>query len=175
MRACCVTQHPLGFLVQPASHTRRLARYRCDAGPGPDGRGEVVFQCGAGLYLHDLHTGRTHRVEVTMPDASRRVPPRTVDASRNNVLVAVLTLGEGWHNNHHHYQSSANQGFFWWEIDISYYLIRFFSRVGLVWDVRRPSAKALRHDTLELKAGPSHTPDGPGPGLRGLCERPART
>src|SRR5262249_31778583 len=45
----------------------------------------------------------------------------TTDASRNNPLVAAITLGEGWHNNHHYYQSSANQGFFWWEIDISYY------------------------------------------------------
>jgi stearoyl-CoA desaturase (delta-9 desaturase) len=62
----------------------------------------------------------------------------TRDASRNNLLVALLTLGEGWHNNHHHYQSSANQGFFWWEVDVSYYLIRLLSWVGLVWDVRTP-------------------------------------
>jgi stearoyl-CoA desaturase (delta-9 desaturase) len=60
----------------------------------------------------------------------------TGDGSRNNALVAVLTLGEGWHNNHHHYQSSANQGFFWWELDVSYYVIRLLSRAGLVWDVR---------------------------------------
>ena len=91
----------------------------------------------------------------------------TVDDSRNNWLLALITLGEGWHNNHHHYQSSANQGFFWWEIDISYYLIRFFSLIGLVWDVRRPSAKALRHDALEPKAERSHTPDGPGARLAG--------
>ncbi len=77
---------------------------------------------------------------------SRRYDTR--DDSRNNLLVAILTLGEGWHNNHHHYQSSANQGFFWWEIDISYYLIRLFSLVGLVWDVRKPGAKALKHRGL---------------------------
>jgi stearoyl-CoA desaturase (delta-9 desaturase) len=69
----------------------------------------------------------------------------TPDESRNNLFLALITLGEGWHNNHHHYQSSANQGFFWWEIDISYYLIRLLSFVGLVWDVRRPGAKALTH------------------------------
>jgi stearoyl-CoA desaturase (delta-9 desaturase) len=67
----------------------------------------------------------------------------TPDWSRNNLFVALLTLGEGWHNNHHHYQSSANQGFFWWEIDVSYYLIRLLACVGLVWDVRRPPRAKL--------------------------------
>lgn len=62
----------------------------------------------------------------------------TADASRNNALVAVLTLGEGWHNNHHHYQSSANQGFYWWEVDVGYVIIRLLAGVGLVWDVRNP-------------------------------------
>ena len=49
----------------------------------------------------------------------------------------MITMGEGWHNNHHHYMSSANQGFYWWEIDLSYYMLRGLSAVGLVWDVRR--------------------------------------
>ena len=51
-------------------------------------------------------------------------------------MLALLTLGEGWHNNHHHYQASARQGFFWWEIDITYYVLRGAQAVGLVWDVR---------------------------------------
>ena len=67
----------------------------------------------------------------------------TADASRNNLLVALLTLGEGWHNNHHHYQSSANQGFRWWQIDVSYYLIRLLACVGLVWGVRKPPRAKL--------------------------------
>jgi stearoyl-CoA desaturase (Delta-9 desaturase) len=67
----------------------------------------------------------------------------TADASRNNWFVALLTLGEGWHNNHHHYQSSANQGFRWWEIDVSYYLIRLLAGVRLVWDVRTPPPAKL--------------------------------
>ncbi len=67
----------------------------------------------------------------------------TTDDSRNSLLLALLTLGEGWHNNHHHYQSSANQGFFWWEIDISYYIIKGFEKVGLVWDVRKPPQNKL--------------------------------
>jgi stearoyl-CoA desaturase (delta-9 desaturase) len=75
---------------------------------------------------------------------------QTDDQSRNNLFLALITLGEGWHNNHHHYQSSANQGFFWWEIDISYYIIRLLSFVGLVWDIRKPGAKALTYRNLEV-------------------------
>jgi stearoyl-CoA desaturase (Delta-9 desaturase) len=69
----------------------------------------------------------------------------THDESRNNAFLALLTLGEGWHNNHHHYQSSANQGFFWWEIDISFCVLRLLSLVGLTWDLRMPGPRALKH------------------------------
>jgi stearoyl-CoA desaturase (Delta-9 desaturase) len=62
----------------------------------------------------------------------------TGDASRNNLVLAILTLGEGWHNNHHFYPASARQGFFWWEIDLSWYALRALSAVGVVWDLRRP-------------------------------------
>lgn len=61
----------------------------------------------------------------------------TSDESRNNWLLALLTLGEGWHNNHHHFQASANQGFFWWEVDISFYILWAMSKVGIVKDLRR--------------------------------------
>jgi stearoyl-CoA desaturase (delta-9 desaturase) len=67
----------------------------------------------------------------------------TADASRNNVFVALITLGEGWHNNHHHYQSSTNQGFFWWEIDLSYYLLKVLELPGVVWAIRKPSPAVL--------------------------------
>ncbi len=61
----------------------------------------------------------------------------TTDASRNNWALAMITMGEGWHNNHHHYMSSCNQGFRWYEIDLSYYILRSLETVGVVWDVRR--------------------------------------
>jgi stearoyl-CoA desaturase (delta-9 desaturase) len=61
---------------------------------------------------------------------------RTTDDSRNNLALALITLGEGWHNNHHHYQAAARQGFFWWEIDITYYVLRGLAAVGLIWDLR---------------------------------------
>ncbi len=67
----------------------------------------------------------------------------TEDDSRNNWLLALITMGEGWHNNHHHYQSTANQGFYWWEIDLSYYVLWMLARVGLVWDLRKPPQRVL--------------------------------
>lgn len=60
----------------------------------------------------------------------------TSDDSRNNWFLALLTLGEGWHNNHHHFPGSARQGFYWWEIDISYYVLRMMSWVGLVQELK---------------------------------------
>lgn len=78
----------------------------------------------------------------------------TPDQSKNNWWVALLTMGEGWHNNHHHYQSSANQGFFWWEIDVTYYIIRLLAMMGIVWDVRKPPPSKLQSgkETRDLEA-----------------------
>jgi stearoyl-CoA desaturase (delta-9 desaturase) len=67
----------------------------------------------------------------------------TTDTSRNSLVLALLTFGEGWHNNHHYYQSSANQGFFWYEIDVSYYILVALSWVGLVHDLRKPPKHVL--------------------------------
>jgi stearoyl-CoA desaturase (delta-9 desaturase) len=64
----------------------------------------------------------------------------TTDTSRNNWLLGILTLGEGWHNNHHHYMTSTRQGFFWWEIDVTYYILRGLAALGIVWDLREPPA-----------------------------------
>ena len=59
----------------------------------------------------------------------------TGDNSKNSLWLALISLGEGWHNNHHYYQRSTRQGFFWWEIDITYYILKLLSAVGLVWDL----------------------------------------
>jgi stearoyl-CoA desaturase (delta-9 desaturase) len=61
----------------------------------------------------------------------------TSDDSRNNFFLALITLGEGWHNNHHRYMSSARQGLRWWEIDVTYYVLRIMSLVGIARDLRR--------------------------------------
>ncbi len=79
----------------------------------------------------------------------------TTDDSRNNWMLAIITLGEGWHNNHHHYQSSANQGFFWWEIDIAYMMLVGLRCCGLVWDLRKPNEKALKHKLLQPAPEPT--------------------
>jgi stearoyl-CoA desaturase (Delta-9 desaturase) len=68
----------------------------------------------------------------------------TRDNSRNNWLLALLTLGEGWHNNHHHFPGSARQGFSWWEVDLTYYGLRLLALFGLVWDLR-PVPAELRN------------------------------
>jgi stearoyl-CoA desaturase (delta-9 desaturase) len=60
----------------------------------------------------------------------------TPDDSRNNALLAIITLGEGWHNNHHYYPGSARQGFVWWELDITFYVLKIMSWCGLVWDLK---------------------------------------
>ena len=62
----------------------------------------------------------------------------TGDDSRNSFILALITLGEGWHNNHHRYPGSERQGFYWWEVDISHYILKLLSWVGLVWDLREP-------------------------------------
>jgi len=88
---------------------------------------------------------------------SRRYP--TQDDSRNNFLLALVTLGEGWHNNHHYYMSTANQGWFWWEVDVTYYVLKLLSWVGLVRDLRTP---------------PRQVRDGNRSGATGAADAPVR-
>lgn len=60
----------------------------------------------------------------------------TGDDSRNSLLLALITLGEGWHNNHHRYPHSTRQGFKWWEIDLTYLGLKALSWTGLIWDLK---------------------------------------
>ena len=76
---------------------------------------------------------------------------KTGDESRNNFILAILTMGEGWHNNHHHYQRSASQGFYWWEIDMTFYILKVMSWVGLVWDLHTVP-KHVRDQTPRRKS-----------------------
>jgi stearoyl-CoA desaturase (Delta-9 desaturase) len=69
----------------------------------------------------------------------------TGDDSRNNWLLAIITMGEGWHNNHHAYQSSARQGFRWWEYDPTFYVLKLLERLGLVWNLKRPTDEVLQN------------------------------
>jgi stearoyl-CoA desaturase (Delta-9 desaturase) len=76
----------------------------------------------------------------------------TPDHSRNNALLALLTLGEGWHNNHHHDMGSARQGLRWWEVDFTYYTLLGLARVGLIWDLRAPLERGRRSAAASARA-----------------------
>ncbi len=67
----------------------------------------------------------------------------TRDDSRNSLILALLTLGEGWHNNHHRYPGATRQGFFWWEIDVTYYVLVVMSWLGLIRDLQPPPTELL--------------------------------
>jgi stearoyl-CoA desaturase (delta-9 desaturase) len=73
----------------------------------------------------------------------------TTDTSRNSAIVALITSGEGWHNNHHRYPWAARQGFRWWQVDVTYYVLRLFSFVGIVRDIR-PVPAAVRDEARRL-------------------------
>jgi len=75
----------------------------------------------------------------------------TRDQSRNNLWLALLTFGEGWHNNHHHFPGSARQGFYWWEIDLTYYFLKLLAALGLIWDLR-PVPAGLREARREARS-----------------------
>jgi len=75
----------------------------------------------------------------------------TGDNSRNNFILALLTLGEGWHNNHHCAPGSVKQGFKWWQIDISFYVIKTMEKLGLVWDLKYPNQRLLKQKLISDK------------------------
>jgi stearoyl-CoA desaturase (delta-9 desaturase) len=81
----------------------------------------------------------------------------TKDQSRNNALLAILTMGEGWHNNHHDQMSAARQGVRWWELDATYYVLRVLAFLGIVWDIRerRPAPKLRAASVLPASALPA--------------------
>jgi stearoyl-CoA desaturase (delta-9 desaturase) len=75
----------------------------------------------------------------------------TTDDSKNNPVLAIVTMGEGWHNNHHYYPRSVRQGFHWWQVDMTYYVLRALSAVGIVWDLHLPSQKVIDGDLAVKK------------------------
>ena len=88
-----------------------------------------------------------------------RRPFKTQEDSRNNVWVAVPSLGEGWHNNHHQFPFAARNGFGWKQPDVSYYFIWFMLKLGIFWDVSTVSDERLKAVELanQTAAMPEHT------------------
>jgi stearoyl-CoA desaturase (Delta-9 desaturase) len=100
----------------------------------------------------------------------------TNDDSRNNAVLAFFALGEGWHNNHHHSMSAARSGERWWEIDVTWYVLRVLAAVGVVWDLRAPRVSSAERDgrgvePLEEIDGP--VVDGAGAAEIGIGPTPA--
>jgi len=77
---------------------------------------------------------------------------KTDDDSRNNVWLAIVTLGEGWHNNHHHYPAAARQGFYWWEIDLTFYALWVMSKLRIIRDLRHVPQHILQRNRIETTA-----------------------
>ena len=75
---------------------------------------------------------------------------KTTDTSKNSLILAIITLGEGWHNNHHRYPGSERQGFYWWELDISHYILKILSWLRIVWDLRAPPERIYEEAKLGL-------------------------
>jgi stearoyl-CoA desaturase (delta-9 desaturase) len=94
----------------------------------------------------------------------------TDDDSRNNVVLALVTLGEGWHNNHHHYQVAARQGFHWWQLDLTYLVLRVLAGLGVVWDLHGVPAHVLEAPAPATPPGTAARPSAAvptGPTLSG--------
>jgi stearoyl-CoA desaturase (delta-9 desaturase) len=80
---------------------------------------------------------------------------QTGDESRNSFLLALITLGEGWHNNHHFFPTTANQGWFWWELDLSWLALRGLRLLGVVSELRTPPERIrLAHLAARPVTGP---------------------
>lgn len=113
----------LGYLVESSFPQSQLTAYS-------------IFVYGfllSTVFLYHL----TFSINSLMHLVGKRVY-QTTDDSRNHFLLALLTLGEAWHNNHHRYPLSERQGFTWWQIDITHYILKFFEKLGLIWDIKTP-------------------------------------
>lgn len=74
----------------------------------------------------------------------------TPDTTTNSWLLAIPTMGASWHNNHHRYMNSARAGFYWWEVDLTYCVLRLLAVVGIIWDLHPVPPKVLHEGKLGL-------------------------
>jgi fatty-acid desaturase len=98
----------------------------------------------------------------------------TDDSSRNNVIIGIISNGEGWHNNHHAYPQSARHGHLWWEFDLTWLAIRLLAAFGLVRDVITPSSTAYPQRIIPVaNAAPASVPIAPPPPAPGSSPKSA--
>ncbi len=130
-----------------------LGRYLEHAAPALQTNGPQLLIWGFFVSTTALFHGTATINSFTHLWGNRRFD--TTDDSRNSFILALITLGEGWHNNHHRYQSSTRNGFYWWEIDITYYGLKLLSYTGFIWGLKpvpksiyEEAAHRAHHDTI---------------------------
>jgi len=121
--------------------------------PGFFGLGELLGSWGLGtngaqmvVWCFFLSTVVTYHATFSINSFAHRFGSRTYateDQSRNNLLLSLLTFGEGWHNNHHRFPGSVRQGFRWWQVDLSFYLLRAMAALGLIWRLNPVPARVV--------------------------------
>ena len=126
-----------------------LGRFLAHAAPGLHTSGAQLLVWGFFISTTALFHGTSCINSMAHLMGRRRYA--TSDDSRNSFILAVITLGEGWHNNHHRYMSSTRNGFYWWEIDPTYYGLKFLSWTGLIWGL-----KAVPQSVLDEGARAEH-------------------
>ena len=121
---------PGGARASPSSSSACCSKNTRRSSAPPAGR----CWCGASSSRRSrATTARTPSIRSRTCSASSATAPATRAATTGS--SRCITLGEGWHNNHHHYPSSARQGFYWWEVDITYYMLKVMSWLGIIWDL----------------------------------------
>ncbi len=130
-----------------------LGSYLETAAPGLGTSGAQMLVWGFFISTTFLFHGTASINSFTHLWGNRRF--NTSDDSRNSFILALITLGEGWHNNHHRYQSATRNGFYWWEIDPTYYGLKLLSWTGFIWalkpvpqSVYEEAAQTAHHDTV---------------------------
>ncbi len=145
-----------------------LGRFLAQAAPALETNGAQLLVWGFFISTTVLFHGTACINSLAHLIGRRRFA--TSDDSRNSLLLSLITLGEGWHNNHHRYMSATRQGFYWWEIDITYYLLRALSWTGFIWGLkdvpdsvyREAAENKSRLDPIaRLPGGPVHRETGP--------------
>jgi stearoyl-CoA desaturase (delta-9 desaturase) len=98
------------------------------------------------VWAFSISTVALFHGTVTINSIAHRWGSRSYDTdddSRNNAVLALITLGEGWHNNHHRYPVATRQGHRWWQLDITFYLLWSMSKLGLIWDLKPVPAEVV--------------------------------
>ena len=130
-----------------------LGRFLGTAAPALGTSGAQLLVWGFFISTTALFHGTASINSFTHLWGNRRF--NTTDDSRNSFILALVTLGEGWHNNHHRYQSATRNGFYWWEIDPTYYGLKLLSWTGFIWGLKPvpqsiydEAAQRNHHDTV---------------------------